>query len=44
MIVIGIAGAWLTARLAPATPPKHAVLLGIVGTFLGLVGPGAGPR
>ena len=49
-IAISIAGAWLTARLAPARPLKHAVLLGIVVTFLGLVGVvatwnrGLGPR
>jgi len=49
-IVISIAGAWLTARLAPEKPMKHAMILGIVGTFLGLVGvvatwnTGLGPR
>src|SRR5262245_41500781 len=30
-IVISIAGAWLTARLAPARPMRHALLLGVVG-------------
>jgi hypothetical protein len=37
-IVISIGGAWLTARLAPANPMKHALILGLVGTVLGLVG------
>ena len=49
-IVISIAGAWLTARLAPQEPMKHALMLGVVGTLLGLVGvvttwnAGLGPR
>jgi hypothetical protein len=49
-VVISIAGAWLTARLAPDKPMKHAMILGVVGTFLGLVGvvatwnQGLGPR
>ena len=49
-IVISIGGAWLTARLAPAKPMKHAIVLGLVGTVLGLVGVvatrnlGLGPR
>ena len=49
-IVIGIAGAWLTARLAPSGPMKHAMILGLVGVVLGLVGVvatwnlGLGPR
>jgi len=37
-IVISVAGAWLTARLAPDKPMKHAMILGVVGTVLGLVG------
>ena len=37
-VVISIAGAWLTARLAPRNPMKHALILGVVGTVLGLVG------
>jgi hypothetical protein len=37
-IVISVAGAWLTARLAPRDPLKHAMILGYVGTVLGLVG------
>src|SRR5262245_66437043 len=36
--VISVAGAWLTAKLAPANPMKHALILGVVGTVLGLVG------
>jgi hypothetical protein len=49
-IVISIAGAWLTARLAPANPMKHAMILGFVGVVLGLAGlaatwnAGLGPR
>ncbi len=49
-LVIGIAGAWLTARLAPDKPMKHALILGCVGIVLGLVGVvatwnlGLGPR
>jgi hypothetical protein len=36
-IVITVGGAWLTARLAPDKPMKHAMILGVVG-FLGIVG------
>ena len=49
-IVISVAGAWLTARLAPQKPMKHALILGVVGTVLGLAGVvatwnlGLGPR
>ena len=37
-IVISVGGAWLTARLAPDKPMKHAIILGYVGIVLGLVG------
>jgi len=40
-VVIGVGGAWLTARLAPDKPIKHALILGYVGVFLGLVGAAA---
>lgn len=49
-IVIGIVGGWLTARLAPEKPMKHALILGVIGTVLGLGGVaatwnlGLGPR
>jgi hypothetical protein len=49
-IVISVAGAWLTARLAPSKPLKHAIALGIVGLLLGVIGvaatwnKGLGPR
>lgn len=49
-IVIGIAGAWLTAWLAPANPMRHAMLLGVVGVVLASIGAaltwnmGLGPR
>jgi hypothetical protein len=37
-VVIGVAGAWLTARLAPARPMQHAMILGFIGVVLGLAG------
>src|SRR3954471_10564201 len=37
-VVISIAGAYLTARLAPNRPLHHAMLLGYCGVVLGLVG------
>ena len=49
-VVISIAGAWITARLAPDKPMKHAMILGYVGVVLGLLGvvvtwnKGLGPR
>lgn len=49
-LVISIGGAWLTARLAPDRPLRHALILGYVGVVLGLVGLvatwnlGLGPR
>lgn len=49
-IVIGIYGAWLTARLAPNRPMKHAMILASIGVVLGLAGvvttwnSGLGPR
>lgn len=49
-IVITVAAAWLTARLAPNKPMKHAMMLGYVGIVLGLIGLsatwnlGLGPR
>jgi hypothetical protein len=49
-VVISVGGAYLTARLAPDKPMKHAMILGVVGTVLGLAGLvatwnlGLGPR
>jgi len=49
-IVISVGGAWVTARLAPEKPMKHAMILGVAGLVLGLVGVvatwnlGLGPR
>ena len=49
-IILGVAGAWLTARLAPARPMKHALVLGWIGTGLAALGLavtwnlGLGPR
>jgi hypothetical protein len=37
-VVISVAGAWLTAWLAPGKPMKHALILGVVGLVLGLLG------
>jgi hypothetical protein len=37
-IVIGIAGGYLTARLAPDRPMRHVMILGVVGVVLGLLG------
>lgn len=37
-ILISIAGAWLTARLAPDRPMRHAMILGVVGVVLGIAG------
>ena len=49
-VVISIGGAWLTAKLAPRDPMKHALILGAVGVVLGTIGAvatwnlGLGPR
>jgi surface polysaccharide O-acyltransferase-like enzyme len=37
-IIYSIAGGYITARLAPDQPVKHALVLGIIGTILGLGG------
>lgn len=37
-VVIGVVAGWLTARIAPQNPMKHAMVLGVVGTVLGLAG------
>ncbi len=37
-LVISIAGAWLTARMAPSRPMKHALVLGAIGTVVGFIG------
>lgn len=37
-IVYGIAGGYLTARLAPNRPLRHAIILGIVGIVLSIAG------
>jgi hypothetical protein len=48
--VISVGGAWLTARLAPGSPMKHALALGLVGVVLASLGAvatwnlGLGPR
>ena len=42
-IVISIGGAWLTARLAPDKPMKHAMILGFVGV-VATWNLGLGPR
>jgi len=49
-LVISVGGAYLTARLAPGNPLKHALILGWVGVVLGTIGAvatwnlGLGPR
>jgi hypothetical protein len=49
-IVIGVGGAWVTARLAPRNPMRHALVLGAIGAGVALVGVvatwnlGLGPR
>ncbi len=37
-VVIGVAAGWLSARLAPQNPMRHAMILGYLGTVLGLIG------
>src|SRR5690242_12547763 len=34
----GVIGGYVTARLAPAKPLRHAVILGVIGILLGLLG------
>ena len=36
--VYGVAGSYLTARLAPDRPMLHVLILGAIGTVLGIVG------
>jgi hypothetical protein len=49
-LVISIGGAYLTAKLAPDRPMRHAMILGCVGVVLGMIGVvatwnlGLGPR
>lgn len=40
-VVFGIAGCWLTARLAPRNPMRHAMVLGGIGTVLSVAGAAA---
>jgi hypothetical protein len=35
---ITIEAAWLTARIAPSAPMRHAIVLGLIGTALGVLG------
>jgi hypothetical protein len=37
-IVLSIAGCFLTAKLAPQNPMKHALILGFIGVFLATIG------
>lgn len=37
-IVIGIAGSWLAARLAPRRPLRHALVLGAIGSLFSIAG------
>ncbi|MGE0128809.1 MAG: hypothetical protein AB7U82_12080 [Blastocatellales bacterium] len=51
-IVYGVAGGYITARLAPDRPMRHALALGVIGLVLSIVGaavtwnmgPGFGPK
>lgn len=40
-IVFGVAGCWLTARLAPGRPLAHTLALGGIGTVLSIAGAAA---
>jgi hypothetical protein len=40
-IVYGVAGGYITARLAPDRPIRHALVLGVVGLVLSIVGAAA---
>jgi peptidoglycan/LPS O-acetylase OafA/YrhL len=37
-IVYGVAGGYITARVAPARPIRHAMILGVIGLVLSLLG------
>jgi hypothetical protein len=37
-VVFGVACAWLAARLAPRNPMTHVLVLGVLGTVVGLIG------
>jgi hypothetical protein len=37
-VIVGIAGGYITARIAPNRPMKHALVLGLIGFVLGIVG------
>jgi len=37
-IIFSVAGGYITARLAPNKPVKHALVLGVIGFVLGLAG------
>ncbi|MGH9935037.1 MAG: hypothetical protein ACREAM_02255 [Blastocatellia bacterium] len=51
-IIYGVAGGYITARLAPDRPMRHALALGVVGLAISIVGavvtwdrgPGFGPK
>ena len=36
--VFGAGGAWVTARLAPNKPMKHAIIGGVLGAVIGVIG------
>jgi hypothetical protein len=36
--IFGIGGAWVTARLAPNKPMKHAIIGGLLGAVIGVIG------
>ncbi len=40
-VVFGVAGSWLTARLAPSRPMRHALVLAGIGTAISVAGAAA---
>jgi hypothetical protein len=40
-VVISIIGCWIAAKLAPAKPMKHALILGGIGTLIAAIGAAA---
>jgi hypothetical protein len=37
-VILGVAGGWLTARLAPRNPMTHVAVLGVLGTLASIAG------
>jgi len=43
-LIIGVLSGYVTARLAPSAPMRHAIILGIIGFVLSLIGTIVGAR